>query len=100
MVRQNERFRLPVSGQFRYLVEAWIDRFSRRPVTLPAFSPSLAEQAELHRHRPSRLSINHRKADTSAQTIACLFLLVLTANTAGRPPDFGTFDEARASRLH
>ena len=68
MVRQNERFRLPVSGQLRYLVEAWIDRFSRRPVALPAFSPSLAEQTELHRHRPSRLSINHRKADTSAQT--------------------------------
>jgi hypothetical protein len=72
MVRQNERFRLPVSGQFRYLAEAWIDRFSRRPVALPAFSPSLAEQTELHRHRPSRLAINRRKADTSAQTNACL----------------------------
>ena len=46
MVRQNERFRLPVSGQFRYRVEAWIDRFSRRTVALPAFSPSLAEQTE------------------------------------------------------
>src|SRR5206468_7017065 len=44
MVRQNERFRLPVPGQFRYLVEAWIDRFPRRSVALPAFSPSLAEQ--------------------------------------------------------
>jgi hypothetical protein len=48
MVRQNERFRLPASGQFRYLVESWIDRFSRQPVALPEFSPSLAEQTELH----------------------------------------------------
>src|ERR1035438_864802 len=72
MVRQNERSRLPASGQLRYLVQAWIDRFPRRPVALPAFSPSLAEQTKLHRHRPSRLSINHRKADTSAQTTACL----------------------------
>src|SRR5471030_2080793 len=72
MVRQNECLRLPVSGQFRYIVEAWIDRFSGRPVALPAFSPSLAEQTELHRHRLSRLSITRRKADTSAQTTACL----------------------------
>src|SRR5450432_1169806 len=78
MVRQNERFRLPVSGQFRYLVEAWIDRFSRRPVALPAFSPPLAEQTDLHRHRPSKLSINRRKPNTFVQTIACLFLLAAT----------------------
>src|ERR1700730_13116228 len=72
MVRQNERFRLPVSGQLCYLAQAWIDRFFRRPVALPAFSPSLAEQTELHRHHPSRLSINRRKADTSSQTTARL----------------------------
>src|SRR5580700_7061404 len=72
MVRQNERFRLPVSGQLCYLVQAWIDRFSRRPLALPAFSQSLAEQTELHRHHPSRLSITRRKAGTSTQNHARL----------------------------
>lgn len=47
MVRSDERFRLPVSRQFRHLVEPRIDRLARRPIALPVISPSLAKQTEL-----------------------------------------------------
>jgi hypothetical protein len=57
MVRQNERFRLPLSGQLCYLVQAWIDRFTSRPVTLPAFSPSLAEQMSVAAKKGTSLAV-------------------------------------------
>ena len=48
MIGQNERFGLPVSPQFRHLVEPRLDRLAGCQVALPAISPSLAKQPEVY----------------------------------------------------